>query len=303
MKELSSGRFNDRLPSPTTHSAPRRMLKNFSSSVYDRLNALTGILSKTINGWRHKNYDDEDPSNNGHRMTDVHKDESCHYKFLFLCISQWKRYYMTKMVPINLKVNSDDALFQLLRMNFNLMIGPWRRFLSLRYVSDIRFVQFHTTKNSIITIKLHFRVSGQIPPGTHPDYLPPHPYPEYFYKPAPITMEPPVGHNTMLHRYRCPKECGGLDFCLKRFPKHINGEVTIEDSKDETTAWGIELVEGRDWAYLWFIGLLTILCAMIFGVVWARVMKDVSGGFIVAGYVVAAFACLVGTIQVSLETL
>lgn len=107
----------------------------------------------------------------------------------------------------------------------------------------------------------------------------------------------------MLHRYQCPKECGGLDFCLKRFPKHISGVVMIEDGKDEATAWGIELLEGRDWAYLWFIGLLAIFCAMIFGVVWARVMKDVSGGFTVAGYIVTAFACIVGTIQVSLETL
>ena len=83
---------------------------------------------------------------------------------------------------------------------------------------------------------MHSCMSSQAAPITHPDYLPPKRHPEYFYEPAPITMEPPIGHNIMLHRYRCPKECGGLDFCLKRFPKHINGKVIIESRKDEATA-------------------------------------------------------------------
>jgi hypothetical protein len=83
----------------------------------------------------------------------------------------------------------------------------------------------------------------------------------------------------------------------------MNGVVTIDEENDEATAWGIELVEGRDWAYLWFVGLLAILCAMTFGVVWARIMNDLSGGFTVAGYIVTTLACLIGTIQISLESL
>jgi hypothetical protein len=145
-------------------------------------------------------------------------------------------------------------------------------------------------------------MSGHNSSSTHPGYLPPHPHLEYSYNPAPITMEPPVGHNTMLHRYRCPNECDGLDFCLKRFPKHISGMVRIKDGKDEATAWGIELVQERDLECLWHIGLLAIFCAMIIGIVWSRVMKVVSGGFTVAGYIVTAFACVVGTIQAYLET-
>ncbi len=107
----------------------------------------------------------------------------------------------------------------------------------------------------------------------------------------------------MLHFYQCPQIGDGLDFCLKRFPKHVRDKVYVEDGNDEATAWGIELLEGRYWAYLWFIGLLAISCSMVFGVIWAKVMKDVSGGFTVAGYIVTAFACLVGSIQVSLETM
>jgi hypothetical protein len=145
MKELNSGRNRDRLPFPTTQSAPRRLLKNFSSSVHDRLNALTRIFSGIIDEWRHKKDGDKDSSNSGQHTIDVHEDGPHPYGFLFLCISHWKRYYMTKMVPISLEISSDDALFQLLRVNYNSMIGPWRRFLSFRYVSDIRFVQVNLT--------------------------------------------------------------------------------------------------------------------------------------------------------------
>jgi hypothetical protein len=153
MKELSSDRSNDRHSTPTSPSAPRRTLKNFSSSVNERLNSLTLVLSKTIKGWRHKKDDEEDSSQ---EMTDLHGDNTYPHKFLFLCISQWRRYYMTKMISVNVNINSDDVLFRLLRSNYALMIGPWRRILSLRYVSDIRFVQVKTPLQlSPITIKLN----------------------------------------------------------------------------------------------------------------------------------------------------
>lgn len=158
MKELNSSRSNNQLPSPTTHSAPRRRFKDVLLSVWDGLNAFTKILSIPIDRWRHKKDNGKGTSNNGQEMTVIHEDESCHHKFLFLCISQWKRYYITKIVSIDLEtIKSDKALFQLLRKNYNIMIGPWRRFLSLKYISDIRFVQ----------VKLHSTIASNREKSDH----------------------------------------------------------------------------------------------------------------------------------------
>lgn len=132
--------------------------------------------------------------------------------------------------------------------------------------------------------------------------IPPPEHPQYSYDPVPIQMEPPVGHNTMLHRYRCPKACKDSDFCVRRFPGYLHEDVDIAADRDEEIAWGIELVEGQNWAYLWVVGFLIAVCSIIFGVVWSVVMKDVQGGFTVAAYIASTGACLAGTVQVALES-
>jgi hypothetical protein len=149
-----------------------------------------------------------------------------------------------------------------------------------------------------VDINLHSRIEGRIQ-----ETLPPVNHGDYSYNPKPIRTEPPVGHNTMIHLYRCPKSSGGLNFCLKRFPGYCQEQVRIEDDADEELAWGIELVEGRDWVYLWVIGFLILSFSIAFGIGWTMVRKDVSGGFTVAGTLMTTFTCLLGTIQVALEAL
>ena len=136
------------------------------------------------------------------------------------------------------------------------------------------------------------QVSASIPPPEHPHYS---------YSPTPITMEPPIGHDTMLHCFRCPEVCSKSDFCLKRFPGHLYPDVTVDNDSDEGIAWGVELVEGREWAFLWIISFLVMSCSVAFGVVYTVVMRDVQGGFTVAGFIVAFGASLVGTLQITME--
>lgn len=131
--------------------------------------------------------------------------------------------------------------------------------------------------------------------------IPPSNDSDYDYEPKPIDMAPPVGHNSMLHCYRCPKACGKLDFCLRRFPGYKSRTISIDDDKDTRIAWGIELVEGQDWGFLWVLGFLITASSMIFGIAWTLVMKDIQGGFTVAGYIVALETTLVGTVQFAIE--
>ncbi|EHK97898.1 hypothetical protein M7I_6317 [Glarea lozoyensis 74030] len=142
-----------------------------------------------------------------------------------------------------------------------------------QWICDIRFVRFIITRNKLVDIDLHSRVEGRIletiPPVNHGDYS---------YDPKPIRHEPPVGHRTMMHRYCCPKACD-LSHCLKRFPGYCQEQVRIQDDADDEIAWGIELVEGADLAYAWVFMLLIMGSSITFGIGWAVVRKDLSGGF------------------------
>ncbi|TVY58466.1 hypothetical protein LSUE1_G008733, partial [Lachnellula suecica] len=195
-------------------------------------------------------------------------------RYLLLCISLWKGYYFTQLVPIDLNVSNDEALFCHLKSAYHCQVGIWKRMLSLRCIKDIRFVRFQITRSKLVDINLHSRMEGRIPetrpPVTHNDYS---------YSPKPIRIEPPVGHNTLIHLYRCPQSNDSLNFCLKRFPGYRQEQVCMGTDADEELAWGIELVEGRDWAYLWVVGFLISGCSIGFGVGWTVVKSDISGGF------------------------
>lgn len=72
----------------------------------------------------------------------------------------------------------------------------------------------------------------------------------YKYDPKPVEYWPPVGHERMKHLYYCPKKCKGSTQCLERFPKHCTVNVTVGGTQGDAFAWGLELVEGRDWKFL-----------------------------------------------------
>lgn len=95
-------------------------------------------------------------------------------------------------------------------------------------------------------------------------------------------MWPPVAKNILMHLYTCPTICDKSptkDFCIQRFPKYRDGDVTIDDDTQEAFEWGVELVEGTDWAYLWVIGLLGIVLGVVVGVVYFVWKRDIPGAF------------------------
>jgi hypothetical protein len=93
-----------------------------------------------------------------------------------------------------------------------------------------------------------------------------------------------------------------MDFCLTRFPGHLKDNIILQNGVDETIAWGVELVEGRDDAFLWVVGFIVALCSLAFGICWAVFRDDISGGFTVASYAATTLACFVGTVQYGLES-
>ena len=122
----------------------------------------------------------------------------------------------------------------------------------------------------------------------------------YYYQPKPRSMEPPVGHNTMLHLYHCPWECDLYSrYCLERFPGYRHDDIQIP--ADDGIEWGLEIVQARSFLLLWVFGLVILCASMLFGVLWSVFMHDIQGGFTVAGYMASIFACLFGTIQVMLD--
>jgi hypothetical protein len=134
VKELTS-----RSPTSAGHQYPSAF-HGFLLKLRDRATDLYTILNNAMNRWprmtaKHSNL--QKMKTSGPQKTP----SSLSQRFLLLCISQWKGYFKTRMIPVNLDLDSDEELFLMLRAEYIRMIGPWRRFISLRCLKDIRFVQ------------------------------------------------------------------------------------------------------------------------------------------------------------------
>jgi hypothetical protein len=66
-------------------------------------------------------------------------------KHLQLCISWHRRYTQTRYTSHSLNIESDRILYDLLRAQYNELLGPWKRLFSLRQISQIRFVKVSDT--------------------------------------------------------------------------------------------------------------------------------------------------------------
>jgi hypothetical protein len=142
MKKLASSS-----QAPSTRSYP--VLQGFRRMLNDKATDIYIYLSKAVSHWRRKKkYRDS-----------LDKDESssqqqggfpANKRFLLLCISKWRGYFKTRMIPIDLEFESDVELFQRLRTEYIQMIGPWRLFLSLRCLRDIIFVQVRNRKSAAV---------------------------------------------------------------------------------------------------------------------------------------------------------
>lgn len=86
---------------------------------------------------------------------------------------------------------------------------------------------------------------------------------------------------------------------MERFPKHCTVDVTVNGAVSEAFAWGLELIEGRDWKFLFVPCLVVIILSIVFGVAWACLKNDVSGGFAVSGTTLTLLTCFIGAVEVA----
>ena len=132
-------------------------------------------------------------------------------------------------------------------------------------------------------------------------YFPPHG--EYTYEPCPVNMKFPVGDNAMMHCYMCPDKCRNDNFSLYRFPGFKHGGIQLGQDQVDATAWGLELLEGKEWGLLWVIGLLITVVSIVVGVTYTIVKGDIQGGFTVASFIAILSGCSYGSLLYLLDNL
>jgi len=209
--------------------------------------------------------------------------------YLILCIPH--KSHANKVFNVESSTVLDDmSFFRLLREQYTKHRGGFRRFFSLRSLSEIRFVQCEVFQRDLADIKK----LDVIPPITEKD--------NYHYDPMPADREPPIGGNLMRHLYDHPEENSTEPKCFSRVPKKLRAKLAVKPGARATLGWGICFVEGISWSRSCAFGLVGVLMSLVFGVVWTVVRQtDIQGGFGVAAYMLGVLALSLGAVQGALE--
>ncbi|PVH74817.1 hypothetical protein DL98DRAFT_428693, partial [Cadophora sp. DSE1049] len=135
--------------------------------------------------------------------------------------------------------------------------------------------------------------------------LPPEDHPDYLYFPKPYGSFPPVGHNILLTMYDAPRNGTGLKTCSNRLPTYVLDKVPLRLDDGLGNAWGLELIEGRSWEILWYVGFVTFACGSAIGLAYGLAKHDISAGFAIAGFLQTSCGVVVGlgTLSATVEYL
>jgi hypothetical protein len=210
-------------------------------------------------------------------------------QFLLLCVP-FKR-HANKLLNIDTSMppQTDVMFFKLLRRTYNDHRGHFRNFLSLRAMSEIRFVQFEVFRNDLADV----RKFDCIPPEAQRD--------NYLYRPMPATFEPPIGKNQMRHLYDHPDHADDLPICFSRVPRKLRERLSVTPATGTNDGWGICFIESLSWPRVCMLGLLGILASTIFGMAWTVAKDDIQGGFGVASYMLGVIVLGLGALQGAFE--
>jgi hypothetical protein len=142
MSELSS---NQNYESFTTNVLSVESTRKFFSSLNDRIGLLatlvstiTAKLKRMVRGSGNK---DRVESREVQELGELPIANTLPPRYLLLCISMWKGYYFTQMLPVDLNVYNDEVLFCQLKNAYHRRVGILKRMLSLRCIKDMRFVR------------------------------------------------------------------------------------------------------------------------------------------------------------------
>jgi hypothetical protein len=224
--------------------------------------------------------------------------EECMY--LLLCYNEGR--YATRLLQLDLvklRAKSDTKLFILLYKHYNQMKGGFLASISLRELTNIKFVHFEAHKSDLVDVRKQDDIS---PPG----------HPEYRYIPVPPLLIPPVGERYMvchqilqtgpfsntnqMHLFHNPSHADENSFCLNRFPKKLKERLLYNGNANP--GWGLQFVEGWNMKKIWIITFIIFgLGSLLMGVLWCVYHGSIQDAFTIASYMVAFATISIGTLQ------
>jgi hypothetical protein len=170
----------------------------------------------------------------------------------------------------------------------------WKKYLSLKGVVKIRFVEFEIQHGSGA---VYVRKTHAIPPPEHSAY-------RYRYRPPQAELFPPLPSEFLLHLFQFPEHANHDLRCLDHIPKCTSRFDTLVDPMNfpVQTGWGLEIVEAWNFKEIIVFGFgLVISTAVLFGV-WATFYSDdVQDSFLIGSWAVLFFILGTGIVQVGLH--
>lgn len=199
------------------------------------------------------------------------------------------------------KIRSDRDLAMAVRGLYSHVNRKWWRFLRLRGLTSINFVQvckravsnnhkydgptrtksqFEVHRNRVVDV----RKCPDMPPK------------QAGYDFEPHDLVPPVGAQYLMHLFLHPEDYDNEFITYARAPKKRNTRL------DVGVGWGINLVEGFLADRVWMLVMsFFVLGSSVFAVVWAcKRDGDVQGAFGVASWMLTLAVLFVGWAQASL---
>ncbi|CAG8948746.1 hypothetical protein HYFRA_00001867 [Hymenoscyphus fraxineus] len=140
--------------------------------------------------------------------------------------------------PCTTGVTTDFEAFKIMRESHDTYrkgdLLLWKVWFSLKLlkVREISFVKFeYFQKSKTADIKHNIDEKDTIPPPSSKDY---------FYRPVPIDITPPVGSNHLVHFFNKPHKAEDEARIFDRLPKKATGLIKTSGE----TGWGLHLVDG-----------------------------------------------------------
>jgi hypothetical protein len=170
MSELSA---NQNFEPFTTNSLSVESTRKFLSSLNDRIGLLATLVSTITAELKRKvresDNKDRAESREVHELGELPIANTLPPRYLLLCISIWKGYYFTQMLPVDLNVSNDEVLFCQLKNAYHRRVGILKRMLSLRCINDVRFVRVSSILFNQNMKKNHGYILIYFPVSDHPE--------------------------------------------------------------------------------------------------------------------------------------
>jgi hypothetical protein len=157
----------------TTNVLSVKSTRKFLSSLNDRIGLLATLVSTITAKLKRKvgrsGNKDRVESREDQELGELPIANTLPPRYLLLCISIWKGYYLTQMLTINLNVSNDEVLFCQLKNAYHHQVGILKRMLSLRCIKDMRFVRVSNILFNQNMKKNHGSILTYFPVSDHPE--------------------------------------------------------------------------------------------------------------------------------------